>query len=98
MQSLERPAVGNKLTSQGIEQLGMSRRLAELAEIAGRAHDPGAKVLLPDAVDDHAGRQRMVRPGKPARQLEPAAALCDRRLSLAREQDGEPSWNQFAKP
>ena len=32
---------------------------AELAEVAGRADDPRAEVMLPDPVDHHAGRQRV---------------------------------------
>ena len=40
----------------------------------GCADDALAEVILPDAVGHDAGRQRVLRPGQPARQLQPAAA------------------------
>ena len=63
-----------------IEQFGMRRRLAELAEIAGVRDDPLAEVVLPDAVDHHAGRQRILGPRQPLGQLQPPAAFRDRLL------------------
>ena len=53
----------------------MRRPLAELAEVARRADEAAAEVVLPDAIDDDAGRQRVVRAGDGLGQLEPAAAL-----------------------
>ena len=43
---------------QPVEQLGMRRGLALLAEIAGRGDDSAAEVMLPEAVDDHPRGQR----------------------------------------
>ena len=40
------------------EQLGMRRPLALHAEIVGRADDPFAEMMLPEAVDDHPREQR----------------------------------------
>ena len=38
----------------------MARRLAATAEVAGRADDPLAEVMLPDPVDHHPGRERVI--------------------------------------
>ena len=38
----------------------MGRRLAEPAEVARRAHDAVTEMMLPDAIDHHAGGQRVV--------------------------------------
>ena len=54
----------------------MRRPLAVDAEVARRVDQPGAEVLLPDAIDDHAHRDRLR--GDRARELEPAAALRER--------------------
>src|SRR5258708_6060825 len=53
----------------------MRRFLAERAEIARRADERLAKVVLPDAIDDDAGRERIVLRGDGVREFEPAAAL-----------------------
>ena len=55
----------------------MAGRLTLAAEVAGRADDPLAEVVLPEPVDHHAGGHRVVGLGDPARQLEPAAPLDD---------------------
>jgi hypothetical protein len=38
----------------------MRGRRAELAEVVGRANDPVAEMVLPDAVDHHARGERML--------------------------------------
>src|SRR4051812_48489497 len=76
----------------------MGRRRAELAEIVGRAHDALAEMVLPDAVNQHARREWMVGPGKPAGQLQPAAAVVDRFLSGAGEHLGEMPRDYRAEP
>ena len=68
MQFLQRPAVVDEPRCEPIEKLGMSRQLANLAEVTGSAHKAFAKVMLPNAVDDHPGCQRVVRIGDPAGQ------------------------------
>ena len=82
---LDRPARLHEPAGQPVEQLGMGRRLALAAEVAGRADDPLAEVVLPDPVDHHAGGHRVVGPGDPARQLQPAAPRGDRGRLPARE-------------
>ena len=61
----------------------MRRPFAAFAEIVGRADQPLAEVVLPDAVHHHAGRQRVLGPGQPVGQLQPAAALGDLLLAVA---------------
>ena len=73
MQRLEPPAGGHKLGGQPVEQLGMAGRVAHDAEIVRRGDEPLAKMELPDPVDDHARRQRVLGAGQPASQPEPAA-------------------------
>src|SRR5579863_7558263 len=65
---------------------------AHLAEVAGRADDARAEMLLPDAVDHHARSERVFRAGNGFRQLEPPTAFLERRR-LSRGQDREkPAW------
>ena len=70
-----------RMNSRGqiIEQFGMRRRLAADAEVVGRLHQPAAEVILPDAIDHHAGRQRIVGAREPLGQFQPAAPFCIRR-------------------
>ena len=51
----------------------MRGRLAAQTEVRRRGHQPLAKVMLPDAVDHDARRQRMVGPSEPGRQFATAA-------------------------
>ena len=51
----------------------MRRRLALNAEILGRLDQAGAEVVLPDPVDDHAGRERVLRRNQPRSQAQPIA-------------------------
>ena len=47
----------------------MARTAAPEPQVARRLHEPDAKVMLPDAIDDHAARQGMVAPRQPTREL-----------------------------
>src|SRR5438067_2094209 len=67
----------------------MCRRSAESAEVARRANDPLAEVVLPDAVDHDARRQRIIGRADPAGQFQPAAARGDRWLPVASQCTGE---------
>ena len=58
---------------QPVEQFGMAGGLAQPAEIAGSANQAASEVILPDPVDDHPGRERVVGPAEPAGQRQPAA-------------------------
>ncbi len=65
-----------KRLRQPIEQFRMAGRLAELAEIAGRRHQAPAEMILPDAIDDDARRQRMIRARQPIGQRRAPARRC----------------------
>ncbi len=71
-----------------VEQFGVRRPLAELAEVAGRADQAPAEVVLPDAVHHHARSERVILAGDRAGQLKPAAALREGRRVLNGE-DGQ---------
>src|SRR6266852_1991348 len=83
---------------QVIQQFRMRRPGTELAKIPRSAHDPLAKVMLPDPVDHDASGQRIGRTGDPARQLHPAAAPRNRRLVLTGKDAREAARHELAKP
>ena len=60
MQLLDRLAVVSKLRSEPVEQLGVGGLCAHAAEIVWCRDDPGAEVVLPNAVDDRSPRERMI--------------------------------------
>ena len=76
-------ALGDPTRRRGqiVEQLGMRRRLAAQAKIARRADQPGAEMLCPYTVDQHAGRQRIVGRHDSLGQLQSTAAVA-KRLSI----------------
>ena len=55
----------------------MRGRVAPQAEVAGRGDQPLAEVPVPDAVDHHPGRQRVLGSAIACGQLEPAAAFLE---------------------
>ena len=57
------PAIGDELGGEPIEQFGMRRVAAHRAEIVRRGDDALAEVILPEAIDDDAGRERIDRGG-----------------------------------
>ena len=68
MQFLDRPAALHELDGQPIEQLGMRRPCAAVAEIVRRRDEARAEMLLPDAVDDDPRGPRVVGRSDPVRQ------------------------------
>jgi hypothetical protein len=58
MQPLQRPAVLHEATGEIVEQFGMRRRFAEIAELARRIDQTATEVMLPHAIHDHARGQR----------------------------------------
>ena len=68
MDRLPAPPSGHELARQPVEQLGMAGRLPQPAEVAGSADQAASEVILPDPVDDHPGRERVVRPAEPSGQ------------------------------
>src|SRR5260221_12145421 len=75
MHPLQAPAVLDEADGQPVEQLGMSRPRALRAEVIGSRDNTSSKMILPNAIDDHARRQRIVRPGQPARERKTAARM-----------------------
>ena len=71
----ESPAVRDEPARQVVEEFGVGRRIAADAEVVDRRDDPLAEQPAPDAVDDHAGRQRILRADEPPGQLQPPALL-----------------------
>ena len=76
----ERPACLNEPAGEEIEQFGMRGKLAGAAVIVGSADDALGEVILPDAVRDYAGGERMGRRGEPLGHFETSGALLDGRL------------------
>ena len=74
MDALETPTPGDEFASQVIEQLGVSRRRGGDTKVAGCADEPPSEMVLPDSVDDHACRQRVVGRGDPIGEDAPPTA------------------------
>jgi hypothetical protein len=60
MHRFHAPAARDELGGQPVEQFGVRRRFAHLAEVARRAHDALAEVMLPDAVHHHPRREGVI--------------------------------------
>ena len=63
---LDAPAALDKLGCQPVEQFGVARRAAKLAEVARVRGEAAAEMPLPETVDEHAGRERVFGSGDPA--------------------------------
>ena len=81
---LDAPLPLDELGGQPVEQLGMRGMGAILAEIAGRAHQPFAEVILPDPVHHHPRCQRVLGAGNPFCQRQPAARAASGKRYLGR--------------
>ena len=68
MHLLDAPAAVHELHGQPVQQFGMRRGVTHLAEVVQRADDAAAKVVVPDAIDDHSRCERIVARGDPLRQ------------------------------
>src|SRR5262245_23946865 len=82
MELFQRPTTIAEFDGQPVEQLGMRRFAAHFAEVIGCIYETSAEVVMPDAVDDGAPRQRVVRIGQPAGQGRAAAPLVLRIVEL----------------
>ena len=77
MQSLDRPGRAvvdcgpHELRSQPVEQLGVRWGIALEAKVVWGANETLPEVMLPNAVDQHPGRERVFRVGDPAGELQP---------------------------
>src|SRR5262249_4955330 len=68
MKVLETPAALDQFDGQPIEQLRMRGGIAHCAEVAGRGDDAGAEMMLPQAIDEDTGCQRIVLARQPTSQ------------------------------
>ena len=84
-QPLHRPAFLDERGGQVVEQLGVRRQFADVAEVVDRADQAGAEQMMPDAVDHHPRRQRIVGAGDPLGQFQPAAARRGERVARRRQ-------------
>ena len=78
MQRLERPARCRRIGGPASRAARGGSAARQRAEVAGGADQSPAEVVLPDPVDHHARRQRIVGAGDGPGQLEPAAPLAKR--------------------
>jgi len=85
-QTLDRPAVIHELHGQVIEQRLVRWHFAQRAEIIDGRHDAAPEEVVPDAVGQDAGRQRVVATGHPGGELH-AAALRGIDLGRLRERE-----------
>src|SRR5262249_15327777 len=74
VERLHRPVVLDEFSGEPVEQLGMRRPRPEVAEVVRRDDDAFAKVALPDAVHEDAGRKRMIGPSQPTGPCHPPTA------------------------
>src|SRR5207247_5355248 len=65
MHGFDAPALRHEFTGEPIEEFGMRRSRATRAEIARRGHETPTEMMLPEAVDQDAGGERVGRTGKP---------------------------------
>src|SRR5882724_13234462 len=68
MHGFDAPALRDEFTGEPIEKFGMRRPRAPRAEIARRGHETPTEMMLPDAVDQDAGGERVGRTGQPVGQ------------------------------
>ena len=98
MHGFHGPAAVHEHPGQVVEEFRVTWRLAELAEVAGRPDDAFAEVLLPQAIDHHAGRQRIVAAGNPPGKLHASAPSRDGWLPVPCQDAREMPRHQLAEP
>ena len=72
---LDGPAVLDKAGGKIVEKFGMGGRRGHVAEVVGGGDEPGAEVLLPDAIYEDAGGHGVLRIDNGEGELEAAAAV-----------------------
>ena len=91
MNVLERPAALHQFAGEPIEQLGMRRHGAVVAEIRGSVHDAATEMVMPDAVHDDSCGERILGPRDPASQRDPPLLLGRRFGNLKPAEQGHRS-------
>ncbi len=77
---LRLPALPHQLLCQPVEKLGVAGKVAQPPEVTGCADKPSAEMVLPDPIDDHSRRKRVISPAQPAGQCQPATGRPRARL------------------
>ena len=83
-------------TARWSSSCGIARRLAGGAEVVGRRHQPAAEQVQPDAVDHHAGRQRVVARGDASRPARAGRCPADRQRLRRVSTCGKPRGTSVA--
>ena len=89
VQAFDPPAAFDEIGGEPVEQFGVAGGFAVGAEVAGGADEASAEMVLPDAVDQDAGRERVVFVADPVGQGEAAGGL---RRRLERGEDRRGDW------
>src|SRR6185369_7472272 len=66
---LDVPAAVNEFGCEPVEQFGMRRPVALRSEIIDSPRQAGSEELLPQTIDEHAGRQRILARRQPPREI-----------------------------
>ena len=75
VQRLEAPSVSDKIGRQPVEQPGVTWHSTAGAEIVAGFHQAGTEMMLPDTIDHHPRRQRMLGRDNPAGQFQATAVV-----------------------
>ena len=75
MEILDRPTAFDEAGGEVVEEFGVSGRGGHVAEVVGGGDEPGAEVLLPDAIHEDAGGHGVLRIDDGEGELEAAAAV-----------------------
>src|SRR5690606_26108151 len=70
-----RPLVLHESRSKVIEQLGMAGQFSRRTKVIHSAHEAGPQEVVPDAIDDNATCERVLRIGEPLSQFEATALI-----------------------
>ena len=70
MELLQRKLVADETVSKPFEQFWMGRLAAVKTQVVRGQDQPRAKVVMPETVSYHAGEQRVLGGGDPARDLD----------------------------
>ncbi len=73
MKRFQAPVVLEKLLCHPVQKLGMAGRFSQCTEIIGGRDNACAEMVLPDAVDDHSGAERILFAGQPVGEGGPSA-------------------------
>ena len=96
MQFFDGPAFADKAVGKIIEQFRMRGPVALRAEVAGRADQSVPEMLLPDAIDDHPGSERIVGAGDGFSEFETLLAAVEALRFRGREDSQKTRWRKLS--